>query len=287
MAEVYLLTGYGLMEEQDGRELPAARAVLGDTHVGELIHDVPVGSTVIPRFRALPFGDLIEQEVRAHGSSLVNTYRQHRAIADSSSWAHLLDGSDGLTALSPRQYDLADIPNLPEGEWFVKGETNSLKNRWIEASYAPTTGDLTRVTGAFLSDAWLGSQRVVIKPFQRYRRLATALNHQPIFHERRVFVLDSQVLSDGFYWTPWTDEVGVINYDRVQYLETLQSAIERVGHLARFIVIDLAEYEEGFWGVVELNDGAMSGLSENDPTELWSNFIRVSNGGESHWNPGV
>ena len=41
---------------------------------------------------------------------------------------------------------------------------------------------------------------------------------------------------------------------------------------ANFFVLDLAEKKSGGWVLVEINDGEMSGLSENDPDMLYSNL---------------
>lgn len=272
MALVQLFTSFSTLEANSPEELEAVQETFGPLGAVELLADLKPGALVIPRFRAIPFGDLLEAEIKNAGCTLINTFAQHATIANTYAWTHLLDGSDGRQALTPRSYGLDAMAYLPEGEWFVKGETNSLKNQWLQASYAPTTKALPLVVSRLLEDAYVGSQAVVIKPFQKYRRLATAVNHQPVFHERRAFVLDGKVLTDAFYWTSWEDEIGPVTYDEAAYQTVLLQAIERVNHLARFMVIDLAEYEDNSWGVVELNDGSMSGLSSNDATTLWQNF---------------
>ena len=278
---VVLLTSLPTLAEQ-GEDLASITAALGTGSVQELIHDIPKGSLVVPRYRAIPFGELLEREVAANGSELVNSYHQHRNLADSSAWIHLLEG---LTAPA---YTVHDLPDLPEGEWFVKGETNSLKNRWRDACYAPTTKDLVTVINNFQNDTFLGNQRVVIKPFVHFRQLENAsgeriysLSGQPIWNERRVFVLDGQVLSEGFYWTTFVDEASKASMSALQparLTEARSEAIARVRDLARFIVIDLAELPNGQWRVIELNDGSMAGLSGNDPHTLWTNFHRVASG---------
>jgi hypothetical protein len=40
----------------------------------------------------------------------------------------------------------------------------------------------------------------------------------------------------------------------------------------RFFVLDIAEMEHGGWTLIEINDGQTSGLSENDPHELYGNL---------------
>jgi hypothetical protein len=42
-----------------------------------------------------------------------------------------------------------------------------------------------------------------------------------------------------------------------------------------YYVIDVAKTESGEWIVVELNDGQMSGLSENNPDTLYGNLKQV------------
>jgi hypothetical protein len=277
---IVLLTSRPTLAEQDEGLAPIA-AALGPDAVQELIHDIPKGSLVVPRYRAIPFGDLLEREVVANGSTLVNTYHQHRNLADSSAWLHLLG------ELTAPAYGIQDLPHLPEGEWFVKGETNSLKNRWSQACYAPTTKDLITVVNNFQADTFLGNQRVVIKPFVHFRQLENAageaifsLSGQPIWNERRVFVLDGQVISEGFYWTTFENEASEYSMAKLspaKFTEALNEAIARVAHLARFMVIDLAELPGGEWQVIELNDGSMAGLSGNDPQTLWVNLLRVAN----------
>ena len=55
----------------------------------------------------------------------------------------------------------------------------------------------------------------------------------------------------------------------------LEEVIEKVGKNINFYAVDIAETAEGKWIVVELNDGMMSGTSENNLDELYGNFARV------------
>lgn len=269
MPTPFLLYSKSYMRSQPD-EFEAVVNAFGADNVSDLITDVPAGSVVVPRYRAIPFGEETERDISALGSKLVNTYRQHRNIADMFTWVHLLEG------MTPPVYDVDDMPYLPEGEYFVKGETNSKKNSWFTSSYAPDKKTLPYIVSNLQSDHYVGSQRIAIRPFQRYRQLGNSVDNRPIFHERRVFVLDGQVLSQGFYWSSHVGEYGdTVDIVPGAFEFTVAGAISRVGHLARLIVIDFAEYEDGTWGVVELNDGSMSGLSENDPYTLWKNFVDI------------
>lgn len=250
-------------------ELTVVKDIFGEGSYSDLIYEIPEDSIVIPRFRSIPFGEELDREIQARGSKLINSYREHRAIADLFNWVNLLH------ELTPKAYTVDELPHIPEGEYFVKGETNSKKNRWFESAYASNKAELMSVIFNLQGDQYVGTQKLAIRPFQHYRKLGEGVDGRPIFHERRIFVLDGKIVSEGFYWSSFADEFGdtaILN--QALYENTLAEAIARVKHLARFIVIDLAEYPDGSWGVIELNDGCMSGISENDPTVLWSNIYK-------------
>lgn len=238
---------------------------LGISHGSNLV-EIPSGSLAVPRFRALPFGAELEQEVLSLGSRLINSYREHRSIADLYSWVHLLEG------LTPPAYGVEDIPRLPEGAYFLKGETNSKKADWFSSAFAPDRATLLQVALRLLNDELIGSQRLAIRPFQDYRKIGEDVTGRPIFHERRAFYYRSELLTEAHYWSG--DEYGRPKPLRPESYEAVQAeAIGRVGELAPFLVVDYAEYEDGSWGVVELNDGSMAGLSENSPSILWAALV--------------
>lgn len=253
-------------------ELSVVKNIFSEPYTSDLIHNIPENSLVFPRFRSIPFGEELDREIQARGSRLINSYTDHRNIADLFNWVDLLGN------LTPKAYTIEELPNIPEGKYFVKGETNSKKNRWFESSYASNKADLMNVIFNLQGDQYVGTQKLAIRPFQTYRKLGEAVDGRPIFHERRIFVLDGQIVSEGFYWSSFADEYGATEIiDKDLYKKTLEEAIARVKHLARFIVIDLAEYPDGSWGVIELNDGCMSGISENDPRTLWTNIFNILN----------
>jgi hypothetical protein len=248
-------------------ELEAVRHAFGEENTGIYLYAIPAGSMVVPRFRAIPFGKELEGELNHNGSVLINTFQQHRMIADFWNW-HPALAEAGLTAPA---YTADDYLRLPEGEWFVKGETNSIKNRWFDCCYAPTTADLPRVIRNTQNDSYVGSQSIVVRPFRRYRQIGEAVDGRPVFNERRCFILGDQVISTADYWSS-LPEYKVEALDETQFQETLVKAV-KVTHAmgsAPFRVIDLAEFPDGSWEVVELNDGVMSGLSDNTPETVWS-----------------
>lgn len=248
-----------------GDEFDVVRELWGDDRVSDRITDIPAGSIVVPRMRFIPFGRELERDIESLGSRTINSYRQHRNIASLFNWIHLLEG------LTPEAYRLDEMYSLPEGEYFVKGETNSIKNQWHGKAYANGKKALVKTVNNVLNDQYVGTQEIAIRPFQRFRQIGEALNNRPIFHERRVFVLNGNIISEGFYWSGFgLEDVEIL--DENVYRSTLDEVVGKIKHLAPFVVVDLAEYPDGSWKVVELNDGVQSGLSDNDPTVLWKNF---------------
>lgn len=258
----FILVPYSVIEQA---ELDVLNSVF-DGRVSTNVEDIPTGSLVFTRYRTLPFAKELEEMIVSRGSELVNSYHQHRNIANIYNWVTLLDG---YTAPA---YHLEDMWRLPEGEFFVKGETNSKKNDWFRSCYAPNKATLTEVVRNVQSDMYLANQEIVIRPFRNYRKVGDHVDGRPVFNERRMFILDGSIMSEAFYWSSWSAEYGepkILNKEA--YNKTVHEVIDIVKGLARFIVVDFAEFPDGSWEVVELNDGNMSGLSDNDPEVLWTN----------------
>lgn len=249
-------------------EVSIVQKILGEDRVGSNIVEVPKGSTIISRYRSIPFGQELENEVGSLGSSLINSYQQHRNIANLFNWVNILED---YTAPA---YGVDDIPNLPDvGEWFVKGETNSKKNQWFDFCYASSKKDLIRVVHNNLNDSVIGYQNIVIRPFQKFRQLSTSVDKRPVFNERRVVVFNGEIVSYGDYWSSQPEVLGTPAVNEQKFEETVHEVVELTKHLANFYVIDMAEFDNGEWSVVELNDGCMAGLSENDPYTVWSKVL--------------
>src|SRR5690606_13544750 len=97
----------------------------------------------------------------------------------------------------------------------------------------------------------------------------------PITKEFRFFCYKDKILSGGFYWSSHIEELKEkgINPDISEVpKEFLQKIIDIVKWNINFYVIDVAQTKSGDWIIIELNDGAMSGLSENNPELLFKNL---------------
>lgn len=231
--------------------------------------NIPAGSVVFPRFNSIPFGQELEQAVYSAGSSLVNSWEQYLYVS------HLFDWVKDLGDLTPSAYRVDDIPRLPEGEYFVKGELNSDKHDWNGSAYAPNVESVNDVVQRLHNHSVIANQELVIRPFVHYRKLGTMKSGQPLINEWRVFVLGGKVMTYGFYWSKQMHLVTSGNIDMLdetKFFSAIDAALARVGSKMNFMAMDLAEKPDGTWDVIELNDGNMSGLCGVNPVELWSNI---------------
>ncbi len=257
-------------QKRHGAEYEAMVAVLGKERMSSHIYKIPAHSVVVPRFRAIPFGKELEDEIAHRGARLINTYAEHRNIANIFVWAKELSDA----SLTPAVYGIHELEKLPEGEYFVKGETNSLKFQWHSAAYAPTRSALFDVISAVSNDSTVGGQALAIRPFVHFRKLGEGIVGQPIFHERRAFVYGRTVLGVAPYWSSYP-EFRADAIDESKFSTCLYKLVNATEKHAPFRVIDMAELPTGEWQLIELNDGSMSGLSDNDAKAIWKNLSEV------------
>ncbi len=271
---------------------------------------IPSGSLVIPRYSALPYYRELELDLAEAGSHLINTYEQHKFIADIRNW------SDLLGDLAPRTYECRwDL--LDEGSYIVKGTTNSRKHEWNKRMFAQTKSDVPRIVDNLMDDSLLNEQGIIVRDFIPLKTYAKGINDMPVTNEWRFFFLDGHIVDSGYYWSSFPEyeyedavESSVLRLDDGKYtapdiqlsgrgdsmeraksdlrealiaagarahaphraVACAQSAASLVRDRARFFVIDVAETERGEWIVIELNDGQMSGLSMIPPDRFYNNL---------------
>lgn len=228
---------------------------------------VPKHSLVIGRYSVLPFYKELETDLEICGSQLINSYRQHRGVADISSWYMEFDD------ITPKTwFELHEIPKV--GPFVLKGETNSKKYQWKTHMFAENKEQAGQVYSNLSKDGLIGSQRIVIRQYVPLRRLDTDVCGLPITEEYRLFFYKGQLVTGAFYWSSHSELLEQHKDLGIQQIPT--SFIREVGvrsaEIADFVVVDVARTDEGGWIVVELNDGQMSGLSECDPDELYKNL---------------
>jgi len=220
-------------------------------------------SLVIGRYSTLPFYRELEMDVKNVGGKLINSSAQYNWIANFD-WYYLFKDYTFETWF--RAQDVPDgIPLV------VKGRTNSRKHEWDTKMFAENKAQAINIMIDLQTDPLIGPQGSV---FRRYERLVTyevGNNGLSFTNEYRCFFYKGRLLTFGYYWTM------AQNVSRELSPEGYYFAVE-MGKIARdysnFYVIDIAEKASGGWVVVEVNDGQMSGLSENNPETLYYNLMK-------------
>ena len=228
--------------------------------VFEFRSEIPKGSLVIGRYSVLPFFQELEMELAKNGSRLINTYQQHRYVAD------LTNYCEDIKEYTPKTY--TQWGNLGDGKYIVKGKTNSRKFRWNTHMFADGRDNLLKVIKNLHEDQMIADQGVVVREFVPLKKLDESINGLPICKEWRCFFYKETLLAHGFYWSNFEDlNPGDLPPDGIEYVKKVATIISKN---TNFFVIDVAEKEDGRYVVVEANTGEMSGLSSVNPEMLYN-----------------
>lgn len=237
---------------------------------------VKPGDLVIARFSALPFFKEQEFDYNYIGAHMINTYEMHNYIADLGNWIWDLDG------YTPKTWN--EVSRIPDkGPFVLKGETNSKKFFWDTMMFAKDKKEAIAIHSKLTADSMLQYQKIYVREYVPLEKLTDGLQGLPITREYRFFIYKNKILSGGFYWSSHTEDIksmGIKIYPEEVPQDFLQSVIDIVqsSYAAPvFWVLDVAKTQEGKWIVIELNDGCMSGLSDNDPEVLYSNLYKALN----------
>lgn len=256
---------YGLMEDDELKAANRHFVTFKDrTSVGG-------GELVIGRYSVLPYYKELEDELGYKGAKLINSYHQHRYVADL--WNYVHDLGD----LTFQTWNANNIMAIPDNTRLVlKGETNSKKDLWNTHMFANNKQEAIQVYMRLMHDNMISQQEIYAREYVPLVRLLDNPHGPPVTLEFRFFVAYGEVVSSGFYWSNHTADLSSVPSPNEVPREFIQKAIDRVKDKVNFFVMDIAKTESGNWLVVELNDGQMSGLSENDPEVLYKNLKHLT-----------
>jgi hypothetical protein len=231
------------------------------------------GDLVIGRYSVLPYYEELETDLTQLGATLINTYAQHRYIADLENWV------GDLKELTPRTWFNGPHELPAEGRYVLKGRTNSRKDRWKTLMYAEGRQQAIEIYCRLMDDCLIAPQGVVIREYVPLAAFPVEnISGAPVTKEYRFFVFNGKVLAGGFYWSTHVEELkeAKLNYQAdlwgaEQWLvQTVIPRLPRPPQGPSFYVVDVALTRKEDYLVIELNDGQMSGLSEVDPEKLYA-----------------
>lgn len=219
---------------------------------------------VIPRYSLLPFPHELERDIKLQGGKLINSTLEHQYIAN-------FDYYHDVALWTPRSYfDLQSVPKTG-GPFVLKGRTNSRKHQWLTKMFATDYQDLLQKYWALNEDPLIQDQGIVIRDFVKLKNFGTGINGLDFANEWRFFYYKKTLLSYGYYWSSGEiiPEKSSLDPKAIDLANEIASV---VSENVNGFVLDLAQKENGDWILIEINDLTMSGLSENDPEELYKNL---------------
>lgn len=238
---------------------------------------------VVGRYSVLPFYKELEDDLKLQGSKLINSYMDHSYIANFDYYYDLNDepfgknGSEHLWLTPLSVFELSQLPEWKNG-YVVKGRTNSRKHQWNGKMFVPTRKEAIELAlDLEMNDPLVRSQGYVVRKFEPLKTFEYGINGLPFSNEWRCFFYKEELLSIDYYWTNAENIPNKSTLPKEAY-EAAQKAASILSQRVDFFVVDIAETVDGRWIVIEVNDGQQSGLSENDPNELYKNLFNVLKG---------
>ena len=224
---------------------------------------------VIGRYSVLPYYTELETDLNNQNSYLINTYSQHRWIAN-------FEWYSKLKEFTPETWTDNDICECDhDGPLIIKGKTNSRKHEWNKMMFAPTRRDALILAGELMKDPLIGPQGIVYRKYIPLRTFEVGMNGLPFTNEWRLFYLGETLLSGGYYWSSAERSIEINSGGIPAPAIELGNIIAKIcSQHTNLFVLDIAETEAGKWILIEVNDGQMSGLSENDPHTLYSSLLK-------------
>lgn len=228
--------------------------------------DIPRNSFVIPRYSYLPYPLEFEHDIKNIGGALINSYDQHRWIAD-------FEWYDVLKDYTPESwtYDNFFLCQY-EGPFIAKGATNSRKNQWNSMMFAQTKRRASEIACELKNDGLICNQKIIYRKYIPLENLEIGINGLPFSNEWRFFFYKDKRLSHGFYWSISEHIPKECNTQLEDFAEMLAGIVK---DYANFYVLDVAMTEKQEPILVEINDGCCSGLSECCAEELYFNLKKV------------
>lgn len=223
---------------------------------------LPDNSLVIGRYSCLPYYKELVEDLACHGSQLINSLEEHIWIAN-------FDYYHDLREFTPESWEDYNIYLAPEGEFVVKGRTNSKKHRWNTLMYAPSKREAILIASKLMDDMCICEQGIIYRRYVPLRTFEIGINDLPFTNEWRLFYLGTKRIAHGYYWSIAEDTQKIISEEALAFAD--QVALIAAEH-ATFFVLDIAEKKDGGWILIEVNDGQQSGLSEIEPEEFYRNL---------------
>lgn len=222
-------------------------------------------SLVIGRYSVLPYYKELENDLIKLNSRLIHDYNYHKWIANFEYYELLKEHT--FESWNDDNFYQCDYP----GPFVVKGKTNSRKFRWDTSMFAKTKKDALNIANDLAADGLIGEQGIIYRKYYHLETYEVGLHGLPFSNEWRFYFYGRKMLDYGYYWSIAEKTNYIIGESGINFAQMIADLIfDEKG--AGFVGIDIAKRENQEWILVELNDGQMAGLSENNPDLIYKNL---------------
>jgi hypothetical protein len=220
------------------------------------------------------FEDYAEEHRRLidEGINLVHDPQQHFLCSRLPNWYPL------ISDFTPRSKWYETIPSVAKIEadfhWpiFIKGERQTSRHK-KSLSIITNPRQFEEAMQVYGQDPILRWQGIVCREYVLLRPVEES--HQdriPSSFEFRTFWWKGELVGCGRYW--WEDRpYEMTATERNAAIAMASEAARRIK--VPFLVLDIAQTNEGKWIVIECNDGQESGYAGVSPIGLWENIVTI------------
>jgi len=163
---------------------------------------------------------------------------------------------------------------------FVKGTVQSLKASGLESCLVNNQLELKAVVERVFEHSRKSLGKAIVREFVALRHCRKSGSGFPIGREFRVFLFQGKVLSLAYYWE---GEDAYSSLNEEEESEVRRLAEKTAARLSvPWISVDIGQKESGEWIVIECGDAQFSGLSQNNPHQLWHSLAEAVRG-DNRW----
>jgi hypothetical protein len=215
----------------------------------------------------------VYQAAALHGIRLINDPAEHVRAMD---FDGLYQRLEGLTPES-RTSDSVDGAAVAAAELgypvFVKGAVKSSKESGWSACVADNEVQLRDIAAFLMSRPGRSRGRIIVRRLAPLRRTGETPGGFPLSREYRVFLLQHEVISFGYYWEGTDDPWPLTEEDRRNMLEVVCEGSRRLE--VPFVAIDAGQLKSGEWIIIESGDAQFCGLSQASMLGIWNRLSNV------------
>ncbi len=233
---------------------------------------LPTPFTAVARIGAVEDYPTFYSGLKAEGIEFIHTPEQYAQCGELPNWYPLIED------LTPKSVWFDGVPTVKavtdqfDFPLFIKGARQTSKHN-KSLSIIENLDHLTMTLMAYQNDPILHWQQLVCREYVKLRSVwAPYADEIPPSYEFRTFWWKRQFVGAGRYWYlapdyQWTED------EKHNALSVAGEVAKRVD--VPFLVVDVAQTENGEWIAIECNDGQESGYAGLSPFVLWRNIAQI------------